>query len=83
MFRIIIGGVIVVIGAVIILKSEWFYRNFGAIPWAEQHLGTEGGSRTMYKIIGGIVVAAGFMIMMNLMGGLISIIFSPLTRGLQ
>lgn len=42
----------VALGIVLVIKTEWFYENFGAIDWAEQHMGTSGGSRLMYKLIG-------------------------------
>jgi len=65
--RIIIGLILVGVGALIVMKSEWLMKNVGAIPWAEQHMGTEGGSRLLYKLIGILIIIAGFLIMTNLM----------------
>ena len=66
-----IGAVCVVIGILLVLKSEWFLYNFGAIPWAEQNLGTSGGSRLMYKFIGLIAIFVGFLLVTNMFGNFI------------
>ena len=59
--KFIVGLIIVAIGFIIIWKTEWLLQNMGRIGWAEQHLGTEGGSRTMYKLIGILIIFVGFM----------------------
>jgi hypothetical protein len=64
--RIILGLIIVAVGAVITIKSEWIYQNFGGIPTADKYLGTEGGSRLAYKLIGIVASIVGFLIMTNL-----------------
>lgn len=71
MFRVIIGILIVAAGTLLIFKSEWFYINFGSIAWAEEHLGTSGGSRLMYKLLGLIGIFVGMLVATNLMGELI------------
>jgi len=65
------GLLIVGIGFVIVWKANWLMYNFGRIGWAEQHLGTEGGSRLMYKLIGTIIIIGGFLHATNLGGSLI------------
>ena len=67
MFHIIIGLLLVAIGTVLIFKAEWFYLNFGSIAWAEEHLGTSGGSRLMYKLVGLIFIFVGMLVATNLM----------------
>ncbi len=79
--RIIVSLFIVVIGAVITIKAEWFYQNFGAIPSADKYLGTEGGSRLAYKIIGIIICIIGFLVMTNMAGSVIMWIFGSLFSG--
>jgi len=69
MFKIIIGLLVVVVGVVLVFKSEWFYLNFGSIGWAEEHLGTSGGSRLMYKLIGIIFIFVGMLVATNMMTG--------------
>lgn len=62
-----IGGLLIAaVGFMLVWKSNWLMNNFGRIPWAERHLGTEGGSRLLYKIIGFIVILGGFLHATNL-----------------
>ncbi len=67
--RIVGGGILILVGCLFVLKTEWFLRNFGQVPWAEQHLGLEGGSRLFYKLIGLLVIIIGLMAATNLLGG--------------
>ncbi|RJQ34387.1 hypothetical protein C4566_02255 [Candidatus Parcubacteria bacterium] len=61
MGRLIVGIIIAFIGFVLVWKTEWFILNVGRIDWAEQHLGTEGGSRLAYKVLGTLIILAGLM----------------------
>jgi len=79
--RIIIGLIGMVIGALFVIKSEWFLANFGANDWAEQHLGSEGGSRLMYKLIGLAIILVSILIMTNLLQGIALAILAPLFPG--
>ncbi|MFA6322017.1 MAG: hypothetical protein WCX71_00890 [Candidatus Buchananbacteria bacterium] len=81
MSRIIIGLIIVIIGAIITIKSDWFYRNFGTIPSFEKYLGTEGGSRLGYQLIGIVAAIIGFMVMTNLIGGFLMATVGKLFTG--
>lgn len=56
-----------VVGLLLILKTEWFIQNFGTSAWAEEHLGYNGGTRLMYKVIGLILIFFGFMAITNLL----------------
>lgn len=69
--RYFIGIFIVLIGSLLILKTEWFLENFGSIGWAEANLGTSGGSRLMYKLIGLIGIFIGFLLITNMFQGFI------------
>ncbi len=60
------GIILIIIGAVIVVKSEWLLNNLGRIWFFEQHLGTIGGSRLGYKLIGLIIIFIGFI----MVGGL-------------
>ncbi|MFA6255133.1 MAG: hypothetical protein WC675_03845 [Patescibacteria group bacterium] len=80
--RIILGLVIVVAGAVITIKAEWIYQNLGSIPTAEKYLGTEGGSRLAYKLIGILAAIVGFLVMTNMLGKILWAIFGSLFGGL-
>lgn len=69
--RIILGLILVGIGAAITIKANAIYNALGPIPWAEMHLGTEGGSRLMYKLIGIGFSILGFLIATGLIGDII------------
>ncbi len=72
----------VVIGALVTIKADWMYENFGAIPTFDKYLGTEGGTRLGYKLIGMVVSILGFLAMTNLLGGIIIAIFGSMFSGL-
>ena len=81
--RIILGLIIAAIGAVVTIKAEWMYRNFGPIPSADKYLGTEGGTRLAYKLIGILISIIGFLVMTNLVNNVLSAIvklFIPTIR---
>jgi hypothetical protein len=69
--RIIFGLLIAGVGALITIKANWFYENFGSIPSADKYLGSEGGSRLAYKLIGILVSVIGFLVMTNLIQSLL------------
>ncbi|EKD43945.1 MAG: hypothetical protein ACD_72C00063G0003 [uncultured bacterium] len=66
-----LGAFIVLIGTLLILKTEWFLENFGSIAWAEENLGTSGGSRLMYKLFGLIGIFIGFLLVTNMFQGFV------------
>ncbi len=77
---IIVGLVIIIIGVLMVLKTEALLNMFGRIEVFDRYLGTEGGSRLGYKIIGMIVIFIGILVMTNLIGGFIEWVFSPLLK---
>ena len=62
---ILLGALIIAAGTFLVIKTEWLLSNFGRIAWFEEKLGTEGGSRLGYKLMGvgllllGIIIATG------------------------
>lgn len=64
--RIVLGILGTAIGLILIIKTEWFLENFGRIEWAEQKLGTEGGTRLFYKLFGLIFIFLAFVYMAGL-----------------
>lgn len=78
--RYLLGIIAIGIGFVIIWKSEWFLVQFGRIPWAEEHLGAEGGTRLFYKLIGLAVIFLAFLYMGGFIQGIILWIFAPTLR---
>lgn len=67
----VIGLLAIAFGVVLIIKTEWFIQNFGTNAWAEQHLGTSGGSRLLYKLIGLAIIFIAMMGVTGLLGGFI------------
>ncbi len=59
--RIVVGLLIMAAGALIIIKTEWFLRNFGRIEWFENNFGSDGGTRLGYKLIGFIIIFIGIL----------------------
>lgn len=53
----------------LVIKSEWFLQNFGTNAWAEDKLGTSGGTRLMYKLLGIISIFLGFLAITNMIQG--------------
>ena len=76
--RIIVGIVGIVIGSIMVIKSEWLLSFFGRIDWAEIHLGGEGGTRVFYKLLGLLTILVSLMIMTGMIEGVLLAIFGPL-----
>ena len=70
--RYVIGIIFVLAGILLVFKAEWFYQNFGTNAWAEDKLGTSGGTRLMYKLIGIALIFIGFLTITNLMNQLLT-----------
>lgn len=67
--KIILGLFVVAMGAVLILKTQWFVENFGTNAWAEEKFGYSGGTRLMYKMLGLIFIFVGFLLVTNMWQG--------------
>jgi len=76
MFKIIIGLLIVVAGALMTIKSAWFLKNFGRVNWAEDKFSFEGGTRFFYKILGIIIVFLGLFVMTGIWSDILNGVFS-------
>ncbi len=61
--NIFIGILMTVAGCFLVIKTEWFLQNFGRIGWFEDKLGSEGGSRLGYKIVGILLIVIGIIVM--------------------
>jgi len=73
---------IIAIGATLVIKTEWIYGFMGPIDWAEEHLGTEGGTRIFIKLLGIAIILGTFLWITGFMQNIVLAIFRPLT-GLQ
>ncbi|MBD3281315.1 hypothetical protein GF391_01055 [Candidatus Uhrbacteria bacterium] len=63
--RIIIGLILVALGAAMVIKTNKFQEFFGEMAWTYKYLGA-GGTRLMYNFIGLLLCFIGFMVMTNL-----------------
>ena len=75
----IILGLLMVVGAVLLLKYNYQVSNSLRISFAEQHMGP-GGSYLLWKILAVVLVLAGFSVMFGISDNIIGWILSPLTR---
>lgn len=78
--HIIAGLILLALGFVIVLKSEWLLSNFGRIAFFEAKLGTEGGSRLGYKLIGIVIIFIGILVLTNMISDFALWVLSPLLR---
>jgi hypothetical protein len=76
--NILLGIVMAAVGALITIKSEAMLNLFGRVGFFEKYLGTEGGTRLGYKLLGILVFFIGVLIMTNLIGDFLGWILSPL-----
>jgi hypothetical protein len=74
----VLGILGIALGIVLIIKTEWFLENFGTISWAEEHMGSSGGSRLMYKLVGLAFIVIALMAMTGLLGTVILSTFGRL-----
>jgi len=76
----IIGLIVGGIGYTLVAKTESYLSNFGRIEFFESHLGGEGGSRLGYKLLGILAIFFGVIIFLNMWGGFLGWLLSPLLR---
>ena len=76
--NIFLGLILAAVGALITIKSEAMLNMFGRVGFFEKYLGTEGGSRLGYKLLGILLFFIGIMIATNVIGDFMSWILSPL-----
>ncbi|MFA6552966.1 MAG: hypothetical protein WCT27_00905 [Patescibacteria group bacterium] len=74
--RYFLGLLIIGVGFLITWKADWIMNNFGRIAWAEEHLGTEGGTRLLYKLIGISAIVLSFLYMSGILSSILRAIFS-------
>ena len=80
----VILGIIITAAAVgMIMKTEWLINNFGRIAWFEDKLGSEGGTRLGYKLIGIIVLFVGIVVMTGSGPEFMRWLVSPLVNSSQ
>ncbi len=55
-----------VVGLTLVLKTHWFLAFFGRVRFAERYLGTEGGTRLFYKLLGVLVFIVGLILLFQI-----------------
>jgi len=80
MGHIILGIIVTALGAYLIIKTEWFLNNIGRISWFEDKLGSEGGSRLGYKLVGIVLIFIGIIILTGSGNDFMAWLVSPLTK---
>jgi len=73
----VIGTIVIAIGFLIVWKADWMMDNFGRIGWAEEKLGTSGGTRLLYKLIGITAIVFAFLSMSGITEAILKAIFKP------
>lgn len=79
--RFFLGILGILVGTFLIIKTDWFIRNFGTNRWAEEHMGTSGGTRLMYKLVGLVFIIVSMLAMTGLLGGILLAVLTPLFGG--
>lgn len=64
--HIFIGILVALVGAGMVIKTEWLIVNFGTNEWAESKMAMYGGSRMLYKLMGLAAIIIGFMLITDL-----------------
>lgn len=75
--RYVLGFIAIGIGFLLVWKSDWMMENFGRIPWADEHLGADGGTRLFYKLIGLAIIVLAFFFMFGIGQAILRAIFAP------
>lgn len=78
--QIVIGILITTAGVLLLAKTEWFLNNFGRMGWFEEKLGSAGGSRLGYKLVGFIFVLVGIIVATGSGYEFMSWILAPLLK---
>ena len=76
MTKYIVGVIIIAVGILMVIKTDWFLRFTGKIAWAEEKLGTEGGTRMFFKLLGILGIIIAFLIMTGHIQNWVALIFS-------
>lgn len=69
--RIIIGVLGIGLGLLFAIKNEWFLYNVGRIASVERYLGSFGGSRLFYQLLGVLLIIIATLYMTGLFQKLI------------
>ena len=77
---ILLGLFMIGIGLAMTIKTEGFLKTFGRGVFFEKYLGTEGGSRLGYKLLGIVLVIIGVLVATGAGPDMLYWLFSPLLK---
>jgi hypothetical protein len=72
----LIGFLVIAVGALMVIKTQWIYDFTGPIDWAESHLGSEGGTRLFIKLLGVLIIVGAFLGVTGILGNWVLSFFS-------
>ena len=72
-----------VAGFLLIWKATWILNNFGRVNFAEKYLGTMGGTRMFYKLIGILAILICFIWVSGTLDNILLATLGPLFGGLK
>lgn len=76
--NILLGTLVLAVGALMVIKTEWLLQNFGRVEWFDKYLGSDGGSRLGYKLIGMLIIFGGILTITGNFGTFFAWLMSPL-----
>ena len=76
-----IGVFVILVGSLVVIRTDWFVANFGHSDWAEAKIGS-GGTYLLYKVLGIIFIILSLMGMTGMLGEVIFSVFGRLFSGL-
>lgn len=65
--KIIIGLLGISLGLLFAIKNEWFLHNVGRIASVEKYMGSFGGSRLFYQLLGVLIIIFSTLYMTGLL----------------
>lgn len=66
-----ISLITIAVGMMLVIKTQWIYDFTGPNGWAEQHLGTSGGTSFLIKLIGLVMIFGAFLAVTGLLGSIL------------
>ena len=72
---------VIISGFLLVRYSNWLVNNFGYIDSAEHYLGTYGGTRLMWKLIGVLFIVGALLVISGIMNNILISIFGRLGTG--
>lgn len=78
--HIVLGLVLIAVGTIMVIKTEWFLNNFGRMSWFEDKFGYSGGSRLGYKLIAVVFIFLGIIFFTGSGTSFMGWFLSPLLR---